>query len=336
MSRWFVVLAATVLFFSCKPGPPNGVLSESKMAHVLYDYHVAKAVGSATDSADINSRAYILAALRDNGITEAEFDSSMVWYCQHADRLYAVYTKVSERIKGNLSALGANVTEVDRYSSLTAQGDTANIWNGRSFYMLSSNGFGNRFTFEIKADSSMKLGDEYMLNFRALFIQKEGGRHGIASLAIEYDNDSIAHTDRHFYGSGDNSIIITPANRRVRRIYGYIYMMSEWNENPRNLFIFNPSLVRFSKPDETKEPTDEANSTAPDSTRKDSAQSVAAKQDSTKKDSTQGAKAKPQNAKDKPQSAKEKSKTAAEFDKLSATTPSISSESMHSTPQRKK
>lgn len=295
MGRVAVVLITALLFFSCKPGPPRGVLSESKMARVLYDYHVAKAVGAASDSAEIYSRAYILAALRDNGVTEAEFDSSMVWYTQHADRLYVIYNKVSDRVKGDLASLGANVTEVDRYSSLSAQGDTANIWNGRTFYMLSSNGFNNRFTFEIKADSSMRVGDQYMLNFRALFVQKEGGRHGIAVLAVEYDNDSTATIDRHFYGSGDNSVMIPHAKHKARRIYGYVYMMSDWKESANNLFIFSPSVVRFSKPEEKSSSKDGAMSAKADSTSADSAQS-AAKIDSTKKstaakpDSTQGAK----------------------------------------------
>ena len=34
--------ASIVFIYSCKPGVPDGVLSESKMEKVLYDYHLAQ------------------------------------------------------------------------------------------------------------------------------------------------------------------------------------------------------------------------------------------------------------------------------------------------------
>lgn len=243
--RIILYLFFVLLLVACKVGKPNGVLSEKKMEKILYEYHLAKALASTGDSVNIKTRAYMLACLRENGVTEAEFDSSMVWYCQHMDALQKIYTRVSERYQQELASLGASANEVNRYSTLSATGDTANIWNSRSFYLFNGNGFNNRMTFEIKADTSHKIGDQYMLNFRAEFLQKEGQRHGIATLAVQYDNDSVGHTERHFYGSGDNSLIISPASRAVKRVYGFIYMQTEWSETPRLLFIFQPSLVRM-------------------------------------------------------------------------------------------
>lgn len=263
----FLLLA--LMLVGCKVGKPDGIIDEATMEEILYQYHLAQSAGLMGDSSSIKSRAYVLACFKDNGVTEAEFDSSMVWYCQHMELLQKIYQRIDERYRNELASLGEATNDVNRYSALSSTGDTANVWNAHSFYLLSSNGLNNHMAFEIKADTSYKAGDSYMLNFRAEFLQQEGQRHGIAALAVQYDNDSVAHTERHFYGSGDNSIYLPPVSRRAKRIYGYIYMDSEWNINPRLLFIFQPSLVRMRTVTQP-ETDDETNSSlTPDSLKKD-------------------------------------------------------------------
>lgn len=244
---------------ACKAGKPKDVLSESKMEKVLYEYHLALAAGHSGDSVHIKSRAYILATLRKNGVSEADFDSSLVWYYQHMEALQKVYKNVSDRLHAELGNMGAEINDVDRYSNLAATGDTANVWNGKHFYLLSGNGFDNRITFELKGDTVFKPGDKLMLNFRTHFVQREGTRHVVATLAVQYDNDSVSHIERHVYGSDDISITMDAARQSIKRVYGYIYMISEWNVNPRLLFIFAPSLIRIHKdlppPEKPKEDT---------------------------------------------------------------------------------
>lgn len=263
-----VLFSLIILLAACKAGKPNGVLSEKEMENILYEYHLAKATASIGDSSEIKGRAYILSCLRNHGVNEAEFDSSMVWYFQHMEILQKVYQRINERYNRELASLGAATNEINRFSSLSSTGDTANIWNGASYYLLSGNGFNNHIAFEIEADTSFRPNDKYMLNFHAAFLQKEGRRHGIATLAVEYDNDSVGHTTQHFYGTRDNSLIIHPNRHAVKRVYGFIYMNSEWNVNPRLLFIFQPSLIRMrtiSKPP-AKETSVVADSAKTDST----------------------------------------------------------------------
>ena len=245
--RHLLYIIIVVLLAACKAGKPSGVLSESKMEKILYQYHLMQGLAACGDSSDIKGRAYILVCLRDNGVTEAEFDSSLVWYYQHMEDLQKVYKRIGDRLHSELGDVGEAVNDVNRYSALSNTGDTANVWNGRHYYLLSGNGFANRFTFEIKGDTTFKPGDELLLNFRAQFVQKEGTRHAVAALAVQYEGDSVSHTERHVYGSGDFSLNIAAAPRPIKRVYGYIYMVSEWNVNPRLLFIFSPSLVRIHK-----------------------------------------------------------------------------------------
>ena len=43
--RWFIILLSVFCLFSCEVKRPKGVMSDSKMEEVLYDYHIAKAMG---------------------------------------------------------------------------------------------------------------------------------------------------------------------------------------------------------------------------------------------------------------------------------------------------
>lgn len=240
-----VFFLCVLAFVSCKVDKPRDVLDEDEMEQILYDFHLARAMGIESDSAVVMTRAYVLACLKKHDISEQQFDNSMLWYCQHMDDLQKIYQRIDERYSQQLSSLGAATNDVNRYSLLSATGDTANIWNGRQFYLFSGNGFTNRVYYEVEADTSFKAGDKFLLNFRAEFLQREGQRHGVASLAVEYENDSVAHTERHFYGNGDYTLPLPSVAKRAKRVYGFIYMISEWNDSPRLLFVYRPSLVRM-------------------------------------------------------------------------------------------
>lgn len=263
-----LALFLVLLAVGCKVSKPKGIIDEAVMEEILYEYHLAQAVASGADSTNVKGRAYVLACFRKNGVSEAQFDSSMVWYCQHMEYLQKIYQRIDARYRSELASLGAATNDVNRYSTLSTTGDTANVWNAHSFYLLSGNGFNNRMSFEVEADTSYRAGDSFMLNFRAEFLQREGQRHGIAVMAVQYDNDSVAYVMRHFYGSGDNSLSLPSVSRAPKRVYGYVYMLSEWNASPRLLFLFQPSLVRMHRLPQQNAPASE-DAVKPDSTGND-------------------------------------------------------------------
>ncbi|MGN1213994.1 MAG: DUF4296 domain-containing protein [Bacteroidaceae bacterium] len=277
-----VYFLCVLIVVSCKVDKPRDVLDEDEMEQILYDFHLARAMGIESDSSDVMTRAYVLACFKKHGISEQQFDHSMLWYCQHMDELQKIYQRIDERYNLQLSSLGAATNDVNRYSLLSATGDTANIWHDRHFYLLSGNGFTNRVYFEVEADTSFKAGDKFLFNFRAEFLQREGQRHGVASLAVEYENDSVVHTERHFYGNGDYTLPLPSIEMRAKRVYGFIYMISEWNESPRLLFVYRPSLVRM-RDAEALKAKEAAKMQQGDSIKSDTAHIVSAKTPDTTK-----------------------------------------------------
>lgn len=82
----FVFLVWTL--FACQVKRPETVLSDKQMEDVLYDYHIAKALGEALSYNENYKRVlYVESVYKKYGITEAQFDSSMVWYARNPEVL---------------------------------------------------------------------------------------------------------------------------------------------------------------------------------------------------------------------------------------------------------
>ena len=160
-----------VALVACKPGLPKGVMSESKMVDILYDYHLAQSMPTQYDQdgkelVRQDNFTYMQAVFKKHGITEAEFDTSMVFYCGDMKRLNAIFNRVSLRLERDASALGVTSGPRDIYAGLKAFGDTANVWSGRQLYAVKDNSFDNIQSWEILCDSSWLQSDDVMWRFK--------------------------------------------------------------------------------------------------------------------------------------------------------------------------
>lgn len=102
-NRWYFVLCTLYLvlftFSSCRP---RGVLSAGQMRDVLYDLHYTEAVlqiAGYNYSHDEAVAQYYHEVLRRHGVTQAQFDSSLVWYTDHPERFNKIYPKVIARME---------------------------------------------------------------------------------------------------------------------------------------------------------------------------------------------------------------------------------------------
>ena len=108
------------------------------MEDILYDYHLALAMSRQKGGSDLdyNRTLYIQSVFKKYGVTEAEFDSSLVYYYSHAYRLKDIYSEVNQRLSDEANNLGVAVGDINRYSQYSTTGDTANIWNQQTDVML--------------------------------------------------------------------------------------------------------------------------------------------------------------------------------------------------------
>lgn len=280
------LVAVMVLFFcvsSCKPSLPSGVLSKGKMTDILYDYHLALAMAHMDDNGDKGqSLAYREAVLRKHDVTSAEFDSSMVYYMRHTELLEDVYKDLADRYNNEITAMGGSAKEGGEFANLSATGDTANVWNlATSMVFMPVKPF-NSTSFDIKVDSTFHKGDRLMLDFDAQFIYQDGMRNGVAMLAVQFGNDSIAQRTIMIQSTQHYSVELSDADSLgIKSVKGYFMLMNDDNGTGvssqttlKLMFLEHIKLIRMHPQKPVAAPSGSSSSASSDSLRKDSASSA--------------------------------------------------------------
>lgn len=276
------VMALLFSVSSCKPSLPSGVLSKGKMTDILYDYHLALAMAHMDDNGDKGqSLAYREAVLRKHDVTSAEFDSSMVYYMRHTELLEDVYKDLTDRYNNEITAMGGSAKEGGEFANLSATGDTANVWNlATSMVFMPVQPF-NSTSFDIKVDSTFHKGDRLMLDFDAQFIYQDGMRNGVAMLAVQFGNDSIAQRTIMIQSTQHYSVELSDADSLgIKSVKGYFMLMNGDNGTGvssqttlKLMFLEHIKLIRMHPQKPVAAPSGSSSSASSDSLRKDSASS---------------------------------------------------------------
>lgn len=277
------VMALLFCVSSCKPSLPSGVLSKGKMTDILYDYHLALAMAHMDDNGDKGqSLAYREAVLRKHDVTSAEFDSSMVYYMRHTELLEDVYKDLTDRYNNEITAMGGSAKEGGEFANLSATGDTANVWNlATSMVFMPVKPF-NSTSFDIKVDSTFHKGDRLMLDFDAQFIYQDGMRNGVAMLAVQFGNDSIAQRTIMIQSTQHYSVELSDADSLgIKSVKGYFMLMNDDNGTGvssqttlKLMFLEHIKLIRMHSQKPVAAPAGSSPSASSDSLRKDSASSA--------------------------------------------------------------
>lgn len=260
---------ALLLLTACKPSVPSDIIQPDDLEEILYDYHVSKAMASdrsKSDGQDFNRNKYFYAMLKKHGVTEAEFDSSLVYYYSHIDRLKDIYTEVNTRLADDAKALGASVGDISHYSQYGTTGDTANIWKEATDVLLMPRPTMNRYDFAVEVDTSFYKGDSFMFQFMSEYLWQSGAKDAVVCIVTKYEGDSIIQTANHVSVSGIAQIRV-PANNanKLKDMRGFIYLSDGGDDADvrRMMFISQIQLIRFhNKIIEEKHETDTPDSAA--------------------------------------------------------------------------
>lgn len=110
-----IVVCLTALT-SCRP---RGVLSSAKMQDVLYDLHRTEAIlqlAGYNYGHDEAAAKYYYEVFRKHGITQAQFDSSLVWYTDNPELFNKIYPKLVARYDAEIEAEKALYASADSAS----------------------------------------------------------------------------------------------------------------------------------------------------------------------------------------------------------------------------
>lgn len=242
---WLFILV--LILSGCKVRKPDGVISETKMENLLYDYHIAKAMGENLPYNESYKKAlYIEAVFKKHGTTEAVFDSSMVWYTRNTEQLSKIYEKVNVRLKTQRDQINHLIALRDKKPQMSAPGDSIDVWAWQRTVLLNSIPLNNKYTFVLPSDTNFKKRDilHWEIDYHFLDNRNDSADAAIMAIQIVYENDSVNTSQlKRVTTSGIHNIRLQSDTLTIKEIRGFIYYPQ--NKNIRSLFANGISLIRY-------------------------------------------------------------------------------------------
>lgn len=235
--------------FGCGKKVPKDVIQPQAMEDLLYDYHLAT-----TLSADLpynenyKKEAYLAYVFKKHHVTEAEFDSSMVWYSRHSDEMTTIYQNLQKRMETTAEQLKKQTIRHSGEVSVSLSGDTVDLWQDRTLYWLTAYGLTNKLTFDLKADTSFHEKDRLVweADFSFLPKGKTSGRV-VMGVNLTFSNDSTQGMTRVVSMSGVQRLVITPDSAfKYKNVTGFMYYTGE---EETSVLVSRIQLMRYRTPE---------------------------------------------------------------------------------------
>ena len=241
-----LICVILVLFglFSCKPSVDDEYIQPDEMEDILYEYHLAEEIARLIRSFKAN-------ILNKYGVSQAELDSSLLYYNRHTKVLHDIYKNLVERFTNEAAAQGASVSEINKFGNLASSSDTTDIWNRRKMLVLYPQEASNIYMYNIKADTAFHKGDKIILDFDTRFIYQDGMRNAVASLSLTFNNDSVASRTINITSTSSYHLQIEDTrNLGIKAISGYFLVndkdkATSSSTTLRLMVVYNIRLIRM-------------------------------------------------------------------------------------------
>jgi hypothetical protein len=240
---------------SCGKQIPGDIIQPKAMEKVLYDYHLALSMSHNSKNTEKEAqRNYVF---QKHGISEAEFDSSMVWYSRESKELMTIYENLNRRFQreyGHIERLLEAREEANTRTSVS--GDTVNIWRKGEILWFNAAPLNKQLTFEISADTTFHPKDAFLWNMDCHFFAE--GQLTVG-MNVVYENDSVVGMTKTIGSSGSHDIYLhTDSAYQIKELNGFILVAD--NSDPKVL-MHNIALTRYHMEESTdtlSAPTQEA------------------------------------------------------------------------------
>ncbi len=240
-----LLILCVFLLVGCGKEIPSDIIQPDKMEKVLYDYQLVSAMNDQISYAD-NYKKELLRenVFKKHRITEAEFDSSLVWYTRHAVLLGEMYGRLSDRLEKEHDEIQAHLTNRTNEVTISSPGDTVNVWRGESLYLLNKNNIRNRIDFTIQRDSNFHIRDEFAWNLDLIFLPKHTSNVTLG-MSVIYTNDSVVGKTIDINKTGSYQIYLRcDSAYTVKELNGFVYL-HPGKDQENGLILNHVNLMRY-------------------------------------------------------------------------------------------
>ena len=249
MNRYLRLLLFGTVFtvVSCGKQIPDDIIQPSAMEELLYDYHLALTMGNDLNYSERYKReSYKNYVFKKHGVTEAEFDSSMVWYTRNTKELTDIYKNLQKRYEMAEEQMKSELNKRSGQISVSLSGDSVDVWSDRNLYWLTTSPLTNRLMFDLKADTTFHNKDILVLEADYSFLAYEKNTaKAVVSMKITFDNDSILAMSKVIEKSGKEQLVLQPDSAyKYKSISGFVYY-SNPDSTDATVLINNIKLLRY-------------------------------------------------------------------------------------------
>ncbi|MGL5786555.1 MAG: DUF4296 domain-containing protein [Bacteroidales bacterium] len=240
-----VLFLFIAIFSACKKN--KYLLSESKMENIIYDLYVGEAVIDNSPSnlrGEEYKRDLYLTVLTNNGVTEEQYDSSLVYYGQNVDDYYKIYDKVVARLEKD-EAKYERLAAAEQNAQKSLSGDSIDIWNGEKHFAVLPFGH-TQIIRTIPTDENFKAGDRFELNFNInIYPAKLIVESPVLYLTISYSDATVQTTSVKLDREGVYKVNIEgEKDKPISRISCYILPNEQANQTITPVIGKVESLIR--------------------------------------------------------------------------------------------
>jgi hypothetical protein len=242
--RIYGILLLVCIAASCSRVPKN-VISDKKMRAVLYDMQIAEAIVETNYESYRTShdrQTVYDAVFTKHHITQAEYDSSLVWYGENMELYMRIYKLVLKDINGNIALIGD--IKPNPLSGDVSAKDSVDVWiYNRNFTFDSERTF-NALTFDIEPQKPYSSGSSYVFSLSVWGVSP--GLKCKPKIRINAVHaDTIISVYKDITGDGYyEAILRTVATKQVKRVYGYV-MTSDTAASYRRIYIDDIQLMKY-------------------------------------------------------------------------------------------
>ncbi|MCC8155410.1 MAG: DUF4296 domain-containing protein [Tannerellaceae bacterium] len=241
-NKYVYLLGGLLLLYACSKAP-SGILSEKKMQAVLTDMQIAEAMIGVDYKAYQDSgykEALYESVFQKHKITQATYDSSLVWYGKNLD----VFMKMYERVRNDLDEQLRGLGNVQASATTSTKNDSVDIWPRRPYFIFTPEAPFNGLTFDIKPQRNYSSGSRFVLGMRVWGINSNMTHFPEVRISIVQADTVITVNNVITTDGYHKTTIQSMPTRQVKEVYGVI-RLDNTDANYFRIYTDSLNLMRY-------------------------------------------------------------------------------------------